>query len=218
MFTRTSNISFISKSTMPPYLSTIELIDLIPIPSPCFLLDRNLPFITFIFLLKLIVDFEIWRLIMKNKILVISTFFLLIISIFSLTYAANVTNSIENGVMDIKAAAEDTGNTVKDMAEDAGEGMKNVTDSVMNTANRTMDGTENIVDDSKNTIDSGNNETTTENLTGSYNTTKTDADIGTATASNNATMWMWIMLAVVAVLIIGLVWYYAASSNNSNRR
>ena len=46
---------------------------------------------------------------MKNKILVISTFFLLIISIFSLTYAANVTNSIENGVMDIKAAAEDTG-------------------------------------------------------------------------------------------------------------
>ena len=61
---------------------------------------------------------------MKNKILVISTFFLLIISIFSLTYAANVTNSIENGVMDIKAAAEDTGNTVKDMAEDAGEGMK----------------------------------------------------------------------------------------------
>ncbi len=51
-------------------------------------------------------------------------FFLLIISIFSLTYAANVTNSIENGVMDIKAAAEDTGNTVKDMAEDAGEGMK----------------------------------------------------------------------------------------------
>ena len=67
---------------------------------------------------------------MKNKILVISTFFLLIISIFSLTYAANVTNSIENGVMDIKAAAEDTGNTVKDMAEDAGEGMKNVTDSV----------------------------------------------------------------------------------------
>jgi len=119
---------------------------------------------------------------MKNKILVISTFFLLIISIFSLTYAANVTNSIENGVMDIKAAAEDTGNTVKDMAEDAGEGMKDVTDSVMNTANRTMDGTENMVDDSKNTIDSGNNnETTTENLTGSYNTTKTDADIGTAT-------------------------------------
>ena len=42
MFTRTSNISFISKSTMPPYLSTIELIDLIPIPSPCFLLDKNL--------------------------------------------------------------------------------------------------------------------------------------------------------------------------------
>jgi hypothetical protein len=28
-------------------------------------------------------------------------------------------------------------------------------------------------------------------------------------------MWMWIMLAVVAVLIVGLVWYYAAQTNNT---
>ena len=58
----------------------------------------------------------------------------------------------------------------------------------------------------------------TENLTGDYNTTKTTADDVTASVSNNATMWMWIMLAVVAVLIIALVWYYAAQTNNHNGR
>ena len=58
---------------------------------------------------------------------------------------------------------------------------------------------------------------TSENLTGNYNTTRTTSEDVTATATNNATMWMWIMLAVVAVLIIGLVWYYAAQSNNSSK-
>ena len=69
-----------------------------------------------------------------------------------------------------------------------------------------------------NSTDNKDNTTMTENLTGDYNTTKTTADDVTASVSNNATMWMWIMLAVVAVLIIALVWYYAAQTNNHNGR
>ena len=105
--------------------------------------------------------------------------------------------------------AMDAGETIKDSAQKAKEGAQNITSS---TENATNDVTNGMMNGMNNT-----NNSTSENLTGDYNTTRTTSEDVTATATNNATMWMWIMLAVVAVLIIGLVWYYAAQSNNSSK-
>ena len=46
-----------------------------------------------------------------------------------------------------------------------------------------------------------------------YTATRTTADL-TGTPTNTATTWVWIILAVSAVVIIGLVWYYATQNNN----
>ena len=130
----------------------------------------------------------------KNKIFLCSILLLLILSLFSFTYATE--------------ELKDIGNSVKNATEDAKDGMQNMTNSA-------KDGMENMTNDVKNGMDNNDENTISENLTGNYNTTRTTSDDVTATATNNATMWMWLMLAVVAVLIIALVWYYAAQSNNS---
>ena len=132
----------------------------------------------------------------QNKIILFLVAFLLIFSLCSLTYATEQMNNVGN---DVKNATENAGNTIKDGAMDAGGAIKKM---------------ENATNDVKNTMDNSGN-STSENLTGDYNTTRTTAEDTTATATNDATMWMWIMLAVVAVLIIGLVWYYASQTNNN---
>jgi len=116
-------------------------------------------------------------------------------------------------------------NNAKDTLKDSGEKSKNTIQSAGNTIqNATMDATnvvENVFDNGKNTVqnmtdDMGNGVNTLENdVTGGYNTDQTSAEQTTNAASD---IWLWVILAVIALMVIGVVWFYTSQTNDSNTR
>ena len=101
-------------------------------------------------------------------------------------------NMIENGADKIENSIENGAKDVSNMAKDG-------TRSVENTGNDLTKSTENGMDNSKNAIVG---ETT--NVTSGETTESADSGMSLKT-------WVWIIIAVIAVLIIAAVWYYAAN-------
>lgn len=104
-----------------------------------------------------------------------------------------------------------------------GESMHKATNTVRNV----VGGTENVVENAAGAIgtgvkDLGNTFTdgaarVTDGKNDGYNTTRTTT---TRTANNNtflgmnSTTWTWFVLAIAAIAIVGLVWYYAMQNKN----
>lgn len=73
-----------------------------------------------------------------------------------------------------------------------------------------------ITDNNDNNRDNRNSRDTlfsTDNNNGDYTTTRTNAT-GNIMGMNTMT-WTWFTLAVAAILIVALVWYYASQSNKT---
>ena len=115
-------------------------------------------------------------------------------------------------------AAKGAKDTLKDSAsksansvQSAGDTIKNATMDVTNTAENIFgDGknmTENLANDVTNTLQS--------DVTGGYNTIQTSGEQMTNATSD---LWLWMILAVIAALIVGVVWYYTARANDTNSR
>lgn len=108
--------------------------------------------------------------------------------------------------------------------------IKDATNTVQNVVQNTENGVENVAKDTAGAIKEGTNkvENAGQNMT---NDMMGDSDSSTDTSANNGeydatrtstgmfgmnnTVWTWIILAVIAAAIIGLVWYYAVQNNNS---
>lgn len=106
------------------------------------------------------------------------------------------------------------GEEITDSLDKAGDSVRNVADDAMNgVRNMTRDDT-NTVRNSRENNNYGNNYNT--NGTG-YNAIRTsvnDTTMGTGTMST--TTWMWIILAVAAIVIVAMIWYYAVQTNNKD--
>ena len=147
---------------------------------------------------------------------------LCIISLFFISYTFANTN-------DIKNAAGDTVNTVRNViggTENAVEGaVKDVTNGVKDTGNNIKNdvnnGVNNVTDGTNNNNNTGNMNTTGNNNGYTANRTATETRAMTTTDNTflgmTTTMWTWLMLAVAAVVIIGLVWYYSNQISNNKR-
>ena len=101
-------------------------------------------------------------------------------------------NMIENGADKIENSIENGARDVSNMAKDG-------TRSVENTGSDLTKSAENGMDNAKNAIAG---ETT--NVTSGETTDAADSGM-------NPKTWVWIIIAVIAVLIIAAVWYYAAN-------
>lgn len=98
------------------------------------------------------------------------------------------------------------------MADD----VKNAINSGTNTV---IDGAENLAEDARNGV--GHVENGIEDALTMNNTAKTTSQNAytatrTATAetngATNSAMWVWIVLAIAAIVIIALVWYYGSQN------
>ena len=89
-----------------------------------------------------------------------------------------------------------------------------------------IDGASNLANDARkgvgaieNTVENGakdiGNAMHHDNTNG-YTATRT-ATTGTTTNGMNSTLWTWVILAVAAVVIIGLIWYYASQNNHVDK-
>lgn len=143
---------------------------------------------------------------MLKKSLVILTIFAIIALSSTFVFASNMTQGAGNVLNNV-------GNGMQNMVNGTRNTMQNVGNGVSNMMRNVGNGIGNVVNNVENGMSEENNQTDMTNgtTTDGYNATRTGA-AGTTNAGNNAVVW--IILAIAAVAIIGLVWYYAAQTNN----
>ena len=101
------------------------------------------------------------------------------------------------------------GEEITDSLDKTGDSMRNVANDAMNE----VDGNRN--DNRNGNMRSTNGYSNNENnvFTDSYNAVRTSVD-EVATGNMSTTTWIWIILAVAAIIIVAMVWYYATQSND----
>lgn len=114
----------------------------------------------------------------------------------SFTFAANkpAMENAANGIRNVVGGAE---NTIENAAAGVANTSKNVTGDVENAGNTMGMGT------------NGNSGT-------GYTATRTSTDIAgdTTFLGMNSTAWIWLILAIAAVAIVALVYYYSAQTRD----
>ena len=135
---------------------------------------------------------------MKNKFFIVATL-LAILSLFAVSYTFATTNAV-NDVRNVVGGAEN-------VIEDAGKGIVNGVKDGMNTV---KNGAKDVGNDVKNGMnDMGR---TTNNYTATRTATTTDNGL-LGNVSN--TVWSWLIIAIVAIVIVALVLFYA-NQNDDN--
>ena len=149
---------------------------------------------------------------MLKKILAIVL--IITVSLFiSTSVFAEGTNMMDNA----KNVVNDVVGNAQNVVNDATDGIKNVTGNAENTMNGVTDNVINDMNannDNVNTMmDNGaiDNGDITSDLNGDYSATRT-----TATDTITTNSYVWIILAIAAIVVIGAIWYYAVRSTNDN--
>lgn len=126
---------------------------------------------------------------MLKKSLIILFIIFSIICISNVCAASNtMANDVKNGVSSVTNTVVDG---VEDLAKDARNGVGHVENGIEDAL--TMNNT---------------SKSTSQNV---YTATRTAAT--EATGTNNSAMWVWVVLAIAAIVIIALVWYYGSQNN-----
>lgn len=155
---------------------------------------------------------------MKKKTLLMV---LTIASLLFITTNSFATNDIKNGIHNttdsVIDGAERLSNDVKNGIGKASGAIEN---SARNLGNTISNGTQNIgnaisddMDNNNNMYTNMNNNNEMNNMSNSnngYTATRTTASDITDADIMNTNLWTWVALAVAGIVIIGLVWYYAA--------
>ncbi len=155
----------------------------------------------------------------KKGLILLSAFFIGLI-LFSGVAFANTSDDIKHGI-------SEAGNTVVDGAErlwdDVRSGINNAGSSIINGAEHLGSDIRNGVGNAENGIEGA---LSTDNFGGDddkgttdYVATRTTGD-GAGTSgidTTTATTWVWVIVAIAAVVIVGLVWYYAVQNTNHGK-
>ncbi len=103
------------------------------------------------------------------------------------------------------------GEEITDSLDKTGDSVRNVADDVMNGVNGNTRNDRN--NDKNNNNNTRNNHMDNNVFTNGYNAVRTSVD-DVATGNMSTTTWIWIILAVAAIIIVAMVWYYAVQDNN----
>ena len=145
---------------------------------------------------------------MNKKVIVTSIIFIIVCLFSSICFAntENVMDAAKNTTVNLR---DEITNSI-DKTENS---TRNVTQDVMTKGGQMMNSAGNMINNmtgNNNDNNTNNNKNGTTNNNAGYNTTRTavdDAYFGTA--GMDTTTWLWIILAIAAIIIIAAVWYYA---------
>lgn len=150
---------------------------------------------------------------MYKKGFILVSVILFALCIFSSTVFA--TENAKNAVTNVTDTVIDgTANLANDVREGVGNVENGIEDALdMNGDNETtnVDGTTTENNTAENTDATAINGTTRAIDDGAYTTTRTTAD-ATTNADDSSNMWIWLIVAIASIVIIGLVWYYGAQN------
>lgn len=125
---------------------------------------------------------------MQKKSLIVLFIIVCILCVSNVCFANNTMNNMKNGVM---SATNTVVDGVENLAADAREGVGDIENSIEGAL--TMD--TNMV----------------RTNTNGYTSARTSATM-TDTTTGTATLWIWAIVAIAAIGIIGLVWFYATQN------
>lgn len=129
---------------------------------------------------------------MSKKLLFVVEIFMALVFAFSHSFVLGADNNMMN---DAKGAVNEAVNDVRDV----------------------VGGAENAMNDTVNSVTNGMNNRSMSNTTGyTANRTATTSSNESTFLGMGSTAWTWLILAIAAVAIVALVWYY--SSQITNRR
>ena len=84
---------------------------------------------------------------------------------------------------------------------------------VINPTENVTNGIENGAQNMSNKVESG----TQNSMNGAYNATRTSVDTQAGTFMGmNSTAWTWLIMAIAAIAIVALVWYYGTQRQSSH--
>ena len=147
------------------------------------------------------------------KKLVVLTFTLCFLLVFSTSvFATNNNSIIGNVVNDAKNTISDGANNIRNVVEDGSNALKNTTEDM---ANDVRDGANNVENSIANGVNTVTNDAINTSEDAGYTATRT------ATSNNNLlgmsdTTWTWLILGIVGAVIVALVWYYGAQYEHRN--
>ena len=130
------------------------------------------------------------------------TIFTLVFSFTSVFAAEGVMN---NAGETIKNVTENTKNVVENVTAGAGTAIKDGFNTVEHTTSNTLD----------NAKARTTNTTATPNT---YGTTRTATTTNAKFAGMTATGWTWTIMAILGILIIGSVWFYARRNSRDEKK
>ena len=152
---------------------------------------------------------------MNKRIILISTILFLLFSIFCMSFAvdednsnigSSAVNTIRNVVGGAENVIENAGRTVSNTIKDGTNSIENMGNSMTND----MTNNNNTNNSTANTMNNNNNET-------QYNVARTTANDGMNLTDGINNTWLWITLAIIAVIAIALVVYYGNQRNYIDR-
>jgi len=133
----------------------------------------------------------------KSFILLIALF---LISLSTICYA-NMGNDVKNTV---NGATNTVVDGVQNLAEDVRSGIGTaenaIEDGITNMGDAVMGGARDVTNAEDN----------------DYTATRTGAEDISVINNTAATTWTWIAVAIAAIVIVGLVWYYASERNHKH--
>ncbi len=152
----------------------------------------------------------------------------------SCVFATNeIKDSMDKTGSTVKNIVDGTGNVLRDTGATISNGAKNLGDDVANGARNMGEAINNGARDVGETINNGARDAGTavrnsasqvtgdltrndnrSNNGGSYTVARTSTDGGTIMGMS-ANTWTWFILAITALAIIALVWYYAMENKNA---
>ena len=143
---------------------------------------------------------------MKRKSFILLIAFLLIISFSTICFADDMGNDIKNTVNGATNTVVDgTQNLAEDVRSGIGTAENTIENGVRNIGTAITDGAENM----GNAV-MGGMDNMGDNFDNGYTTTRTSAEDISIIDNTAATTWTWIAVAIAAIVIVGLVWYYSA--------
>lgn len=135
---------------------------------------------------------------MKKKFLLISALLIALLSITASTVLANnALNTVGNVAEDVTSAA---GNILTTGVDAIGNTVDDVSNGTMKAENNVAAGVTNMNNNNR----SGNRNT-------GYTATRTNTNA--TWLGMDATMWTWLIMAILGVAIVAMVWFYARQDN-----
>ena len=120
----------------------------------------------------------------------------------------NIVDGTENVLRDTGAAIS---NGAKNLGDDVANGAKNMGEAINNGARDAGTAVRNSASQVTGDLTRNDNRSNNE---GSYTVARTSTDGGTIMGMS-ANTWTWFILAITALAIIALVWYYAMENKNA---